>query len=65
MNTERRWNRKDLVGVRELSAEEITFVLDTADAFKQVGTREVKKVPALRGKTLVNFFVEPSTRPRD
>jgi aspartate carbamoyltransferase catalytic subunit len=64
MNTERRWNRKDLVGVRELSAEEITFVLDTADAFKQVGTREVKKVPALRGKTLVNFFVEPSTRTR-
>ena len=46
---------KDLVGIRELSAEEITFVLDTADAFKQVGTREVKKVPALRGKTLVNF----------
>ncbi len=64
MNTERRWNRKDLVGIRELSADEITFVLDTADAFKQVGTREVKKVPALRGKTLVNFFVEPSTRTR-
>ncbi|MGZ5552184.1 MAG: aspartate carbamoyltransferase catalytic subunit [Chthoniobacterales bacterium] len=59
-----RWNRKDLVGIRELSADEITFVLDTADAFKQVGTREVKKVPALRGKTLVNFFVEPSTRTR-
>ncbi|MGZ5019640.1 MAG: aspartate carbamoyltransferase catalytic subunit [Chthoniobacterales bacterium] len=64
MNTERRWNRKDLVGIRELSADEITFVLDTADAFKQVGAREVKKVPALRGKTLVNFFVEPSTRTR-
>lgn len=59
-----RWSRKDLVGIRELSAEEITFVLDTADAFKQVGTRDVKKVPALRGKTLVNFFVEPSTRTR-
>lgn len=58
------WRRKDLLGIRELSAEEITFVLDTADAFKQVGTREVKKVPALRGKTLVNFFVEPSTRTR-
>ncbi len=64
MKTERRWNRKDLVGIRELSADEITFVLDTADAFKQVGTREIKKVPALRGKTLVNFFVEPSTRTR-
>jgi aspartate carbamoyltransferase catalytic subunit len=62
--TETRWNRKDLVGIHELSAEEITFVLDTADAFKQVGTRDVKKVPALRGKTLVNFFVEPSTRTR-
>ncbi|MDQ6808013.1 MAG: aspartate carbamoyltransferase catalytic subunit, partial [Verrucomicrobiota bacterium] len=48
----------------ELSAAEIEFVLHTADAFKQVGTREIKKVPALRGKTLVNFFVEPSTRTR-
>src|SRR6195256_264413 len=64
MTSQLRWNRKDLVGIRELSADEITFVLDTADAFKQVGTREVKKVPALRGKTLVNFFVEPSTRTR-
>src|SRR6202049_379075 len=59
-----RWNRKDLIGLRELSAEEISFILETADAFKQVGTREVKKVPALRGKTLINFFVEPSTRTR-
>src|SRR5438046_960472 len=59
-----RWNRKDLLGLRELSAEEINLVLETADAFKQVGTREIKKVPALRGKTLVNFFVEPSTRTR-
>ena len=62
--TDLRWNRKDLLGLRELSAEEINFVLNTADAFKQVGTREIKKVPALRGKTLVNFFVEPSTRTR-
>jgi len=59
-----RWTRKDLLGLRELTAEEITFILDTADAFKQVGTREIKKVPALRGKTLVNFFIEPSTRTR-
>jgi aspartate carbamoyltransferase catalytic subunit len=58
------WNRKDLLGLRELSVDEINFILETADAFKQVGTREVKKVPALRGKTLVNFFVEPSTRTR-
>jgi aspartate carbamoyltransferase catalytic subunit len=62
--SELRWQRKDLLGIRELSAEEITFILDTADAFKEVGTREIKKVPALRGKTLVNFFVEPSTRTR-
>lgn len=64
VKSEMRWQRKDLLGIRELSAEEITFILDTADAFKEVGTREIKKVPALRGKTLVNFFVEPSTRTR-
>src|SRR5438067_12270659 len=58
------WNRKDLIGLRELSPEEINFILETADAFKQVGTREIKKVPALRGKTMVNFFDEPSTRTR-
>ncbi len=58
------WTRKDLVGIQELSAEEIRLVLDTAAAFKTVGTREIKKVPALRGKTLINFFVEPSTRTR-
>jgi aspartate carbamoyltransferase catalytic subunit len=62
--TEMRWQRKDLLGIRELSAGEIVFLLDTANAFKEVGTREIKKVPALRGKTLVNFFVEPSTRTR-
>lgn len=59
-----RWERKDLLGLRELSPAEINIVLNTADAFKQVGTREIKKVPALRGKTLVNFFAEPSTRTR-
>ena len=58
------WTRKDLLGLRELSADEITLVLNTADAFKQVGTRDVKKVPALQGKTLINLFIEPSTRTR-
>ena len=58
------WTRKDLVGLRELSADEINFILETAEAFKEVGTREIKKVPALRGKTLINFFIEPSTRTR-
>ncbi len=59
-----RWTRKDLTGLQDLSAEELNLVLDTAAAFKTVGTRNIKKVPALRGKTLVNFFVEPSTRTR-
>jgi aspartate carbamoyltransferase catalytic subunit len=58
------WNRKDLLSISALSAGELTQILDTAAAFKSVGTREVKKVPALRGRTLVNFFVEPSTRTR-
>ena len=58
------WTRKDLTGLDELTAAEISFLLDTARAFKGVGERSLKKVPALRGKTLVNFFVEPSTRTR-
>ena len=58
------WTRKDLTGLENLSAAEIEHILDTASAFKDVGSREIKKVPALRGKTLVNFFVEPSTRTR-
>jgi aspartate carbamoyltransferase catalytic subunit len=58
------WNRKDLLDIQSLSAEEIFTVLDTARAFKAVGERAIKKVPALRGKTVVNLFVEPSTRTR-
>jgi len=58
------WTRKDLIAIQDLSPEEITLVLDTAAAFKQVSAREIKKVPSLRGKTLVNFFIEPSTRTR-
>jgi aspartate carbamoyltransferase catalytic subunit len=58
------WQRKDLLGIQDLSVEEINFLLDAARAFKQVGERSVKKVPSLRGKTLVNLFVEPSTRTR-
>jgi len=61
---ETRWTRKDLVGIQDLTAEEVLHILDTAAAFKTVGTRDVKKVPALRGQTLVNFFVEASTRTR-
>src|SRR6266567_322259 len=58
------WNRKHLLDIESLSAEEIITVLDTARAFKAVGERAIKKVPALRGKTVVNLFVEPSTRTR-
>jgi len=58
------WNRKHLLDIESLTAEDITAVLDTARAFKAVGERAIKKVPALRGKTVVNLFVEPSTRTR-
>ncbi len=58
------WTRKDLLSLYDLTPEEITFILDTAEEFKKVSERKVKKVPALRGKTVVNFFVEPSTRTR-
>jgi len=58
------WTRKDLVTLSELSAEELGFILDTAAEFKGVGKRRLKKVPSLRGKTLVNLFVEASTRTR-
>ena len=58
------WTRKDLTGIEGLSGEELKTLLDTAAAFKTVGTREIKKVPALRGQTMVNFFLEPSTRTR-
>ena len=58
------WTRKHLLDIESLSADEIVTVLDTARAFKAVGERAIKKVPALRGKTVVNLFVEPSTRTR-
>ncbi|MBR2633816.1 MAG: aspartate carbamoyltransferase catalytic subunit [Lentisphaeria bacterium] len=59
-----KWTRKDLLTLYDLSGEEIEYILDTAAEFKKVSERSVKKVPALRGKTVVNFFVEPSTRTR-
>ena len=58
------WTRKDLLGLEDLSKEEIELILATAESFKEVSTREIKKVPALRGKTVVNLFYEPSTRTR-
>lgn len=56
--------RKDLLDVASLSAQDIQLILDTAESFKEVSGREIKKVPALRGKTVVNLFFEPSTRTR-
>ncbi len=58
------WKHKDLVSLAALEPGELITLLDTATAFKGVGERNLKKVPALRGKTLVNLFVEPSTRTR-
>jgi aspartate carbamoyltransferase catalytic subunit len=58
------WTRKHLLDIESLSAQEILTVLDTAKTFKAVGERAIKKVPALRGKTVVNLFIEPSTRTR-
>jgi aspartate carbamoyltransferase catalytic subunit len=59
-----RWHRKDLLGIAELSAGEIELVLDTAESLAEVGERPIKKVPTLRGKTVVNLFFESSTRTR-
>jgi aspartate carbamoyltransferase catalytic subunit len=58
------WHRKHLLDIESLTADEINTVLDTARAFKSVGERAIKKTPALRGKTVINLFIEPSTRTR-
>ncbi len=55
---------KDLLSMRELTVDEIRLILDTAESMKEVARRDIKKVPALRGKTLINLFYEPSTRTR-
>ncbi len=55
---------KDLVGLEPLSAEQIRTILDTAEPFKEISERRIKKVPVLRGQTIVNLFFEPSTRTR-
>jgi aspartate carbamoyltransferase catalytic subunit len=56
--------KKDLLGIADLTSEEIYLVLETADAMREIGQRPIKKVPTLRGKTVVNLFYEPSTRTR-
>ena len=59
-----KWTRKDLVGLKDLSREEIELVLDTAKSLQEISLRPIKKVPTLRGKTIANIFFEPSTRTR-
>jgi aspartate carbamoyltransferase catalytic subunit len=59
-----RWERKDLLGIADLSPAEISLILDTAESFAEVGERPIKKVPTLRGKTVMNLFFEASTRTR-
>jgi aspartate carbamoyltransferase catalytic subunit len=56
--------KKDLLGIGDLSSDEIYHILDTAEAMREIGERPIKKVPTLRGKTIVNLFYEPSTRTR-
>src|SRR5436309_818135 len=58
------WTRKDLLTMQALDAGEITILVDTADSLQEIAGREIKKVPALRGKTIVNLFYESSTRTR-
>ena len=58
------WDRKDLLGLEDLSREEILTVLETAASFKEISTRPIKKVPTLRGRTIVSLFFESSTRTR-
>ncbi len=59
-----RLDRKDLLGLEGMSAEELKLILDTTASFKEISERPIKKVPALRGRTVVNLFFEPSTRTR-
>lgn len=61
---EKAFSLKHLLGIRELSAGEITHLLDTAESFRDISRREIKKVPTLRGRTVINLFFEPSTRTR-
>jgi aspartate carbamoyltransferase catalytic subunit len=57
-------SNKDILGIKDLPVDEIELILETADSFMEVSAREIKKVPTLRGKTVVNLFFEPSTRTR-
>ncbi len=59
-----KFERKDILGIKELSVDEINLILETAESFLEISTRAIKKVPTLRGKTIINLFYEASTRTR-
>src|SRR5512138_1446777 len=61
---EKPYRRRDLLGIRDLTREEIVGILDTSENFREINAREIKKVPTLRGKTVINLFFENSTRTR-
>ena len=63
--TDFKWHRKHLLGLRELTRQEIEYILDTAEGFREISTRSIKKAPPLRGKVVVNLFFEDSTRTRN
>ena len=58
------FGHKHILGINELSRKDIVTILDTAESFKEINTRDIKKVPTLRGKTIINLFFENSTRTR-
>jgi aspartate carbamoyltransferase catalytic subunit len=58
------FQHRHVLGIKQFNAEELSFILDTADSFKEINTRSIKKVPTLRGKTIINLFFEASTRTR-
>ena len=55
-----KFTRKDILGIKDLSVDEINLILETAESFLEISTREIKKVPTLRGKTVINLFLKPA-----
>ena len=59
-----KFEKKDILGMKDLTVDEINLILETAESFLEISTREIKKVPTLRGKSVINLFYEASTRTR-
>nr|MBF0220823.1 aspartate carbamoyltransferase catalytic subunit [Desulfobulbaceae bacterium] len=64
MDAEYRFNHKHILSIDDFSTDDLSFIIQTAESFKEISTRSIKKVPTLRGKTIINLFFEPSTRTR-